>query len=122
MSDTQKKVIGLRLEIVTIINETTNFICDVCKSSLNSLQLSSVNFNFVEAEGMIKSAESMLLLLVKLADDMINDRKAQEPLITQVNFFTGCFFFFNSYFSLYFAHIMFQKYILPKQNSNCFYF
>ena len=87
VSDTQKSVIGIRFEIVTIINETTSLICDECTSSLNSLQLSSVNFNFVEAEGMIKSAESMLLLLEKLADEMANNRKAQEPLITQVKFY-----------------------------------
>ena len=86
VSDTQKSVIGIRLEIVTIINETTSLICEECKSSLNGLQLSSVNFNFLEAEGVIKSAELKLLLLEKLADEMINDRKAQEPLITQVKF------------------------------------
>ena len=91
--ETQKTVIGLRLEIVTIINETTSLICEECKSSLNSLQLSSVNFNFVEAEGMIKSAESMLFILEKLADEMANDRKAQEPLITQVKLSEGALFF-----------------------------
>ena len=87
VSETQKPVIGIRFEIVTIINQTTSLICEECTSSLNSLQLSSVNFNFVEAEGVIKSAESMLLLLEKLANDMANDRKAQEPLITQVKFY-----------------------------------
>ena len=104
VSETQKPVIGIRLEIVTIINETTRLIYDECKSSLDSLQLSSVNFNFVEAEGMIKSAESMLQLLVKLADDMANDRKAQEPLITQVFFFTGCFLFFRILIAPFISH------------------
>ena len=93
VGETQKTVIGLRLEIVTMVNETTSLICDECKSSLNSLQLSSVKFDFVEAEGMIKSAESMLFLLEELADEMANDRKAQEPFITQVKPSEGASFF-----------------------------
>ena len=52
-----------------------------------------MNFNFLEAEGVIKSAESMLLLLEKLADEMANDRKAQEPLITQVKFYKTDLFY-----------------------------
>ena len=93
VSDTQKSVIDIRLEIVTIINETTSLICDECKSSLNSLQFSSAKFDFQEAEVMIKSAESMLLLLEKLADEMANNRKAQEPLITQVKFYKTDLFY-----------------------------
>ena len=81
---TQKPVIGIRLEIVTIMNQSRSLIFDQCKSSLDNLQFSSVRLDFLEAEGTIKSVESMLLLLEKLADDNTNDRKAQEPHITQV--------------------------------------
>ena len=86
VSEMQKRVIGLRLEIVTIVNQSTSLMYDECKLSLNSLKFSSVLFDFVEAEGMIKSAESNMLLLEQLADDIVNSRKALEPLITQVKF------------------------------------
>ena len=86
VSETQKRMIGLRLEIVTIVNQSTSLIYDECISALNSLELSSLNSNFVEAEGIIISAESNMLLLEKLTDDIVNGRKALEPLITQVKF------------------------------------
>ena len=86
VSEMQKRVIGLRLEIVTIVNQSTSLMYDECKLSLNSLKFSSVLFDFVEAEGMIKSAELNMLLLEQLADDIVNSRKALEPLITQVKF------------------------------------
>ena len=92
VSETQRPVIGRRLDIETIVNQSTSLIYDECKLSLNSLKFSSVLFDFIEAEGMIKSAESNMLLLEKLADDIANDRKAQEPLITQVNLSQSLFF------------------------------
>ena len=83
VSEIQKRVIGLRLEIVAIVNQSTSLMYDECKLSLNSLKFSSVLFDFVEAEGIIIFAESNMLLLEKLADDIVSSRKALEPLQNQ---------------------------------------
>ena len=71
--------------IATGVNESTLSICKKCKLGLDDVELSSVTFNFLEAEEMIKSAECMLKLLQKLGDDVANARKVQEPSISKVS-------------------------------------
>ena len=71
--------------IATGVNESILSICKKCKSGLDDVRLSTVTFNFLEAEEMIKSAECMLVLLKKLSDDIANARKVQEHSISKVS-------------------------------------
>ena len=71
--------------IATGVNESILSICKKCKSGLDDVRLSTVTFNFSEAEEMIKSVECILVLLKKLSDDIANARKVQEHSISKVS-------------------------------------